>query len=72
MSKKKVVIPKELELLAEEARKYESAEEFVSTQIFEKSTIGTDEAIINKNFTGKTFADKLTDFYNNIKSQINK
>lgn len=56
-------IPKELEPLAVEARKYKSVEEFVSTTIFEKSLAGEETKALST-FSGKTIADKLTDFYN--------
>ena len=59
-------IPKELESLAQEARKSKNMSEFVATQIFDKSIPGTMKAIIDKNFKGKNFDDKLENFYNQV------
>ena len=65
----KMEIPKELEPLAQRARKYKSANEFVAEQIFSQSTSGEIQRVLEDNFEGETFADKLTNFYNQKRRQ---
>jgi len=63
--KEKITVSKELESLAEAVKEYKDVEEFVSSTIFEKSLSGQESKALSV-FKGKTTAEKLTDFYNQV------
>jgi len=67
----KAIIPKELESLATDAKKFKTVEEFVSSTIFETSLSGIETKALSK-FEGEIVSDQLIDFYNQITKEIGK
>lgn len=60
-------IPQELQPLAQSVKNYKTSTEFVAASIFDYSLSGRETTALEQ-YKGKTTADKLTIFYNQIKT----